>query len=93
MVGFGFFLEDSHFCLYVGRLDIGNETPFETRTQPLFKSGHVLGKFIGCGRQSVCGFVERIESVEKFLLGSFLPGYELYVINEQHIHASELAAE
>src|SRR5579864_4487845 len=56
-------------------------------------AGDLLGQAVGGDYNLLLLFVERVERVEELLLGTFLAGNELDIVDEQHINGANLIAE
>ena len=92
-LAFRLLLQNGDFGFEIGRLDIGDQAPFETRAQPLLNGGNFLGRAIGGNHDLLLLIVERVEGVEEFLLGALARGDELNVVHHQHVHVAEAVAE
>ena len=88
-----FFLQDRHLRLEVGRLDVGDESPLEPRTETLLEPRNFVGRPIAAEDDLLLRVVERVEGVEELVLRAFLAGDELDVVDEQHVDRAIALAE
>src|SRR5436305_11635899 len=77
--------EYGYFGFQIRRFDVGNQSPLETRVQPLLNLWYLARRAIGSQNDLLLCIIESIESVKKLLLRALLPGDELYVVYQQHI--------
>ena len=71
--------------LEIGRLDVGDEAPLETRPQPFLERRNLVRRAVAAEDDLFLRVVERVEGVEELGLRAFLAGEELDVVNEQHV--------
>ena len=71
--------------LEVGRLDVGEQAPLESRTQTLLERRDLARGAIGREHDLRAALVEGVERVEELLLDPFLALDELDVVDEQHV--------
>src|SRR5438046_635096 len=88
-----FFLQDRHSGFEVGRLDVGNESPFEAITQTLLQSADLVRELVGSKDDLLMGVVERIKSMEKFLLRALAAGQKLHIVEDENVGLAELIFE
>src|SRR4029077_5494969 len=86
-------VEDGEPGLEVRGLYVGDETPLESRAQPVLESRYFLWRTIGRDDDLLVDLVQRIEGVEELLLGAVLACKKLDVIDQQHIDGAVLVAE
>ncbi len=86
-------LQNGDLGFEIGRLNVGDQSPLETRAQPVFNLGQLLGRTIGGDHDLLHALVQRVEGVEELLLRALLLRDELDVVDEQHIHGAEAIAE
>ena len=89
----GLVFQDGHTGLVVRGLDIRQQAPFKTGPQPVLQGGHIAGLPVGGHDDLLAGFVKGVEGMEKFLLGGFLTGDELDIVNEHQIGLAVLVLE
>ena len=92
-LAFRFFLQDCDLGLQVGRLNVRDQAPLESRTQAFLDGGNLLGRAIGRNHNLFLLVVERVERVKKFFLRAFAGGDELNVVHHQNVHIAEAVAE
>ena len=85
--------KDGHFGLEIGRLDVGGESPLESRAQPLFERGDLFRRTIGGEDDLLLRLVERVERVEELFLRPLLAGDELDVVEQQRVDGAIAVAE
>ena len=71
--------------LEVGRLDVGDQPPFEARAQPLLERRDLARRPVARHDDLPAGLVERVEGVEELLLDPLLVLEELHVVDQQHV--------
>ena len=86
-------LQNRDFGFEVGRLNVRDESPFESRAQALFNRGDFLGRAVRRDHDLLLLVVERVEGMEKLFLCAFAGGDELDIVNHQDIHGSEALAK
>ena len=89
----GLGLDDGHTGLVIGGLNVHNQTPFKTGAQAVLQGGHIAGPSVGGHDDLLVVFKQLVEGVEKLLLGTFLTGDELNIINEEQVCLPVLTAE
>ena len=85
--------QDGDAGLQVGRLDIDDQAPLEARAQAFLQGHHGLGRAVGGDDDLLVLPVQGVEGVEELLLGRFLAGDELDVVDQQHVDAAVVVAE
>ena len=85
--------EDRHTGLIARRLNVRDQSPFETGAETLIQCLHLFGRTIGGKNDLFSCLVELIEGVEELLLRRFFSYYKLYVIDQQNIYCSVLVAK
>ncbi len=90
---FGLKPENGDTSLQVGRLDIGDQPPFEARGQPLFEGRNSLGWAVtGNDNLPTCR-VECVKCMEELFLCTFLASNELNVVHQQEVGVAVAFAE
>ena len=85
--------EDGNARLEIGSRDVRDETPFETRAQPVLELGDGLWRSVTRHDDLLALFVDRVERVEELLLRALLAGDELDVVDEEDIDTAVAFAE
>src|ERR1041384_6582721 len=93
LIALAFLQHDRPAHLDLRRLDRPGEPPAEARDQPLFHAGDLLGVGIAGDDDLLESLDQRVESVEKLLLGAALVREELDVVDEQQIERVVIALE
>ena len=93
VLALGLFLQNSYLGLQVGRLNIGDQSPFEATAQAVLDLWQLLRRTIRSDDNLPHALVERIERMKELFLGALLLGKELDVVNEQQIDKSETCRE
>src|SRR5207249_3827301 len=81
----GLFLEDGHARLEVRRLDVGDQSPLESRAQTLLDLGNVLRRRVARDDDLLARLVQVVERVEEFFLSPLLARDELDVVDQEQI--------
>ena len=68
--------------LQFGRLDVGDQTPFEPRTQPVFKCRKLFRWAVRGDDDLLVGVVQGVEGMEELFLDTFLAFDELDVVDQ-----------
>ena len=92
-LGLGLLAQDRDLGLDVGRLDVGDQAPFEAGVQAFLDGGDLARGAVGADDDLLLRVVERVEDVEELLLGAVLAGDELDVVDEQDVDRAVLLAE
>src|SRR4029077_14340724 len=79
--------------LEVRRLDVGDETPLETRAQPVFQGWDLLRRTDGGDDDLLVDLVKGIECVEELFLGPVFAREELHVVDQKHVDGAVLVPE
>ena len=74
-------------------MDIGKQSPLETRPQTVLKQCQGLGRPVRRYDNLMPGIVQVIECVEEALVGLLLAAHELNVIQQEHLYATVPLAE
>ena len=69
--------QDRDLGLEIGRLDIGDQSPLETRMQPLLQRRYLARRAIARDDDLLLIVMQRIEGMEKLFLRALLAGHEL----------------
>ncbi len=77
--------QDGDARLEVGRLDVGDEAPFEPAPQALFQGGDVARRAVARHDDLRARLVQRVERVEELLLDPLLVLEELHVVDEEQV--------
>ena len=77
--------QDRDARLEVGRLDVGDQAPFEAAAQPRLERRDVARRPVARHDDLRAGLVERVERVEELLLDPLLVLEELHVVDQQHV--------
>ena len=77
VLGLRLLLENRHFGLEIRRLNIGDQSPFETGSESLFERGNFMGRAVAADDDLLAGIKQRVERVEELGLRAFLPGQKL----------------
>ena len=85
VLGLRLAVHDRHAGLDVGRLDVGDEAPFEPGLDPLLQVGDLLRELVAGDHDLLAGGVQVVEGVEELLLGPRLAGDELDVVDQQDV--------
>ena len=91
--GLRLLLQNRDLRLEIGRLNVGDQSPLETRSQPLLERGNFVRRTVAAEDDLLLRVVQRVEGVEELGLRAFLAGEELDVVDEQHVDASIALAE
>ena len=86
-------LQNREAHLNVRRLQIGDETPLESRDEAVFEILDFTGGTVAGQHDLLVRFVQCVEGVEKFLLDAFLAGEKLDVVNQEHVGLAVFFAE
>jgi hypothetical protein len=81
----GLRLQDREPCLFVGWLDVGDESPLEPRSQPGLKALDRARWPVACHDNLAAVGVQVVERVEELFLRAALVGQELDVIHHQQL--------
>ena len=81
-------LEDGNAKLGIRRLDIHDQTAFETALDTFLQVLDVLGRTVGGENDLLACVVERVEGMEKFFLCGDLTRDELNIVDEEHIRVA-----
>src|SRR6266480_5575088 len=63
-----FFPQDRHPCFYIGRLELGSESPFETGNESMLEIRNLGRRAVAREDNLFMAVEEGVEGVEKFLL-------------------------
>ena len=85
--------KNSHSCLIAGRLDIRDQSPLETGTEPLIESFHFLGRAVRGKHNLFAGLMELVESMEELFLCGFFSYNKLDIIDQENINCAVLVAQ
>src|SRR6185369_82050 len=85
--------EDGDLGLEVGRLDVGDQAPFESRAKSLLECGDVLRLRVRREHDLLLVLVQRVEGVEELLLRPFLAGEKLDVVEQEGVDGAVTLAE
>ncbi len=85
--------QDGHLGLEIGRLDVGDQPPFEAAAQAFLERRDVARRGVRRENDLLLARVERVEGVEELLLGPLLVGQELDVVDQQDVDAPVSLAE
>src|ERR1700687_750039 len=77
----------------VRRLDVGNQSPFKSRTEPVLECRDFLGWSVGRDDYLLVDLVQSIEGVEELLFRAVLARQELHVVDQEHVDCSVLVTE
>ena len=80
-----FFSQDRHLRFEVGRLDVGDESPFEPRSQALLERRNVFRRSVGGEHDLFLRLVECVEGVKELFLRPLFAGKELNVVEQKRI--------
>ena len=83
----GLFLQDGDPGLDVGRLQVGDEPPFEPGLEALLEPGDLLGRAIARDDDLFLVVVEMVEGVEKLLLRPVLADEGVDIVHEEEVDA------
>ncbi len=87
------FAKDGEARFDIRRLQVGGQSPFEARHEPLFEILNLVGGAIAGHDDLFAGFVEGIEGMEELFMDAFFAGEELNVVDEQDIGLAVSATE
>src|SRR5215467_10322827 len=79
--------------LEAGSTEIGNESPLETRAQPVMEMAHGPGYAVAAEDNLLAGLMQSVEGVEKLLFRGLFTGDELHIIYQQDIHGPVVSTE
>ena len=85
ILALGLFPQNRFARFEIGRLNVGEQSPFESRAQARFERLNLLGRTIGRDDELAPGFVQRVEGVEELFLSRLLAGQKLNVVDQQHV--------
>ena len=91
--GFGLLLQNRHFRLEIGRLNVGDQSPLEPRPQPLLERGNLVRRAVAAEDDLLLRVVQRVERVEELGLRALFAGEELNVVDQQHVDGAIALAE
>ena len=89
----GLVFQNCHSGLIVRGLDVCHQTPLEPGLKPLLQGHHVAGLPVGGHDDLLVLLVELVEGMKELVLGTFLTGDELDIIDEEQVCLPVLAAE
>src|ERR1700687_3153303 len=92
-VVFRLFLQDGNFGFQIGRLNVRDKSPLESRPQSFLDGVDVLGQAVRGNHDLLLQLVKRVEGVKELLLRAFFSGDELDVVDQQDVHSVETVAE
>ena len=90
---FGLVFQNGHTGLIIRWLNVREQAPLKPGFQPILQGQHVAGLAVGGHDDLLMLLVELIEGMEEFLLGGFLTGDELHVVDEKKVGFPVFAAE
>ena len=93
VLGFGLLLQNCEARLELGRLDVGDQAPFEATAQPVLDRGDRLRRPVGGDHDLAAAAVQVVERVEELLLELLGALEELDVVDEQHVDLAVAALE
>src|SRR5438128_4864947 len=67
-------MKDREASLEIRRLDVGDETPLEPRTQAVLERGNFLGRTVGRDDDLLVDLVQRLDSLEALFSGAVVAG-------------------
>src|SRR6266850_3109121 len=88
-----FLVENGEAHFNVGRLQVGNQTPLETRDEAMFEILNFAGWTVAGQNNLFMGLVESVEGMEEFFLDALFAGKELDVVDQEDIGLAILLAE
>src|SRR5258707_15333926 len=86
-------MKDGEARLEVGRLDVCDQSPFETRSESVLQSWDLLRWAVRRDDDLLVDLMQRVEGVEELFFRAVLAGQELHVVDEQHVDRAVLVAE
>ena len=81
----GLYADDFELRFVVRRIELGRESPFETRQQPLFDVLQLHGRLVRSEDQLLARQLEVVEDVEERVLRTRLARQLLNVVDDQHV--------
>src|SRR5207247_2188962 len=84
-LGFGFFLQDRDLGLEVRRLNVSDQSPFESRSQAFLERCDVPRRAVTAEDDLLLRVVQRVERMEELRLRSFFSREKLNVVDEQYV--------
>src|SRR5439155_21121040 len=84
------FSQDRQASLRIGRLHVGNQTPFKTGDQTLLEILYFAGGPVAGENDLLMGFVQRVERVKKLLLDALFARKKLNVIDQENVGLTKL---
>ena len=88
-----FFSQNRHLRFEIRRLNIGHQTPFETRTQTLHQARDLLRRTVARYHDLLLRIMQFIERVKEFFLRSFFRTERLNIVDQQHIRGPVAGAQ
>src|SRR5215469_14584139 len=79
--------------LEAGGIEIGNESPLETRAQPIMEVAHGSRYAVAAENNLLSGLMQGVEGMEKLLFSGLFAGDKLHVIHQQDVHGPVVGAE
>ena len=91
--GVRFLAQDRHARFDIGRLQLRGQAPLETGNQAMFEVRDLRRRPIAREDDLLMAVEERVEGVEKFLLGALLAAEELDVVDQEQVRLAVALAE
>ncbi len=85
ILALGLLAQNSFARFEIGRLDIGEQPPLESRAQPRFERLNLFGRTVGRDNELAARFVQCVERVEELFLRRFFAGEKLDVVDQQNV--------
>ena len=93
LFGLRLLLQNRDLRLQIRRLNVGDQSPLEARTQTIFNLRQFLRRTVRRNHDLPHAFMQRIECVEELFLRALFLRDELDVVDQQHVHGAEAIAE
>ena len=77
----------------IRRHNIHHQAPFKTGAQTVLQLRHLTGRTVGSQHDLLAGFIQRVEGMEKFLLGLLFAGDKLNIVHQQQRRLTVFLAE
>src|ERR1017187_1315907 len=85
ILSLGLFVEDGHLGFEIGSLNIGDQTPFETRSQAFNQAGNLLGRRIARNDDLLLVIMQLVEGVKELLLRTLFSAENLDIVYQQYV--------
>src|SRR5436305_3882291 len=90
---FGLLVENGHFRLEIGSLNVYQQAPFKPGAQSLDETGKLARSRVARNHQLLLVIVEFIEGVEELFLGPLFSCNDVDIVNEKDVGSSVMAVK